>query len=55
LKGGLDRPDEFCPIVRRKRVDLRARLEEGGSVLPKASSACTTILRPRDSEDGARL
>jgi radical SAM protein with 4Fe4S-binding SPASM domain len=55
LKGGLDRPDEFCPLVRGKRVELRARVDEGRRVLPKASSACTTILRAREDVDGARV
>lgn len=44
LRGGLDRPDEYCPFVRGARVQLDARVR-GGRDMPKAASACTTILR----------
>jgi radical SAM protein with 4Fe4S-binding SPASM domain len=48
LRGGLDRPDEYCPFVRGARVQIAARLQSGRD-MPKASSACTTILRARDA------
>jgi radical SAM protein with 4Fe4S-binding SPASM domain len=47
LKGGLDRPDEYCPIVRNETVDLRAKTADLGRTPPKASSACTTIVKLR--------
>jgi len=47
--GGLDRPDPYCPVVRGDEVTLRppATAEGGRDVSPKASSACTTLLRLR--------
>jgi radical SAM protein with 4Fe4S-binding SPASM domain len=46
LRGALDQPDEFCPIVRGDTVTLdwvRAANKE----LPKSGSACTTIVAAR--------
>src|SRR5262249_10953348 len=40
LKGGLDRADEYCPIVRGDPAKLEARLADLGRAIPKASSAC---------------
>jgi radical SAM protein with 4Fe4S-binding SPASM domain len=46
LKSGLARQDEFCPFVRGTPVELGpARIVGSGRSLPKASSACTTIVR----------
>jgi len=47
LRGGLDRPDEYCPFVRGDAVALPLHLGAGGRATPKASSACTTIVRRR--------
>ena len=44
LGGGLDRPDEYCPFVRGQVVDLPAR-HVTARAMPKAASACTTIVR----------
>ena len=44
LAGGLDRPDEYCPFVREQTVTLPAR-HANGRAMPKAASACTTIVR----------
>jgi len=44
LRGGLDRPDEYCPFVRGVSVRLAARLARPGREMPKAASACTTIV-----------
>ncbi len=46
LRGGLDLPDEYCPFVRGAPLRLEAELLRGRD-MPKASSACTTIVRPR--------
>jgi radical SAM protein with 4Fe4S-binding SPASM domain len=46
LRGRLDEPDEYCPIVRGDPVALDFRLAEGRD-LPKVGSACTTILVSR--------
>jgi radical SAM protein with 4Fe4S-binding SPASM domain len=46
LRGGLDQADEYCPFVRGDRLVLevtRAAARE----MPKAASACTTIVRAR--------
>lgn len=47
LRGGLDRPDEYCPLVRGEAPLLSASLARGARAMPKASSACTTIVRLR--------
>jgi radical SAM protein with 4Fe4S-binding SPASM domain len=47
LRGGLDRPDELCPIVRGDDVGLRAKFAPGARLTPKASSACTVVVRAR--------
>lgn len=46
LSGRLDEPDEFCPIVRGDEVTL-AWARAAGRDLPKAGSACTTIVAAR--------
>lgn len=50
LDGALERPDRYCPVVRGDRRRLRASFAPGRD-LPKAGSACTTIVvaRPRDA------
>ncbi len=47
LRGDLDRPDEYCPFVRGEAASLEATLAQVGRAMPKASSACTTIVRLR--------
>jgi radical SAM protein with 4Fe4S-binding SPASM domain len=46
LERALDRPDRYCPIVRGERRRLSMRLAPGRD-LPKAASACTTIVMAR--------
>jgi len=48
LDRALDRPDRYCPIVRGERRRLSMRLAPGRD-LPKAGSACTTIVMARSS------
>ncbi len=48
LDRALDRPDRYCPIVRGERPRLPMRLAPGRD-LPKAGSACTTIVMARSS------
>jgi radical SAM protein with 4Fe4S-binding SPASM domain len=48
LDRALDRPDRYCPIVRGERRRLPMRLAPGRD-LPKAASACTTIVMARSS------
>jgi radical SAM protein with 4Fe4S-binding SPASM domain len=48
LEKALDRPDRYCPIVRGERRRLSMRLAPGRD-LPKAASACTTIVMARPS------
>lgn len=46
LQGSLDQPDPFCPFARGDRISVaweRASSED----LPKAGSACTTIVSAR--------
>jgi radical SAM protein with 4Fe4S-binding SPASM domain len=52
LDGALDRPDRYCPIVRGERPRLEMRLAPGRD-LPKAGSACTTIVMARASGTAA--
>ncbi len=47
LRGDLNRGDEYCPILRGRDVALSATPVSLGRALPKASSACTTIVRAR--------
>jgi radical SAM protein with 4Fe4S-binding SPASM domain len=47
LRGGLDLADEYCPFLRGDSVKLEARSADIGRTIPKAASACTTIVRPR--------
>ena len=49
LDGALDRPDRYCPIVRGERPRLPMRLATGRD-LPKAGSACTTIVMARPQQ-----
>src|SRR4029453_19274915 len=49
LDGALDRPDRYCPIVRGERPLLPMRFAPGRD-LPKAGSACTTIVIARSPE-----
>jgi radical SAM protein with 4Fe4S-binding SPASM domain len=46
LRGRLDEPDEYCPIVRGDELTL-AWARAAGQDLPKAGSACTTIVTSR--------
>jgi radical SAM protein with 4Fe4S-binding SPASM domain len=46
LDRALDRPDRYCPIVRGERPRLPMHLAAGRD-LPKAGSACTTIVMAR--------
>ncbi|HEY1904395.1 MAG TPA: radical SAM protein [Myxococcaceae bacterium] len=48
LDGALDRPDRYCPVVRGERPHLPFRLAPGRD-LPKAGSACTTVVIARSS------
>src|SRR5438105_1953410 len=48
LDNALDRPDRYCPVVRGERRRLPMRLASGRD-LPKAGSACTTIVMARSS------
>ena len=48
LERALDRPDRYCPIMRGERRSLPMRLRPGRD-LPKAGSACTTIVMARSS------
>jgi len=44
LRGGLDLPDEYCPIYRGRNVELSARRSAGRKPL-RSGSICTTIVR----------
>jgi sulfatase maturation enzyme AslB (radical SAM superfamily) len=46
LRGALDEPDEFCPIVRGDALTL-SWARDAGRDLPKSGSACTTIVAAR--------
>jgi radical SAM protein with 4Fe4S-binding SPASM domain len=48
LDNALDRPDRYCPVVRGERRSLAVRFANGRD-LPKAGSACTTIVMARSS------
>ena len=54
LDRALDRPDRYCPIVRGERRRLAMRLAPGRD-LPKAGSACTTIVMARSSMAGRTM
>jgi hypothetical protein len=43
LRGRLDEPDEYCPVVRGDEQTI-AWARAAGRDLPKAGSACTTIV-----------
>lgn len=44
LRGRPDEPDEYCPVVRGKKVRLQGRLSTAGKPL-RSGSICTTIVR----------
>lgn len=48
LRGMLDEPDEYCPVVRGDAVMLEWS-SAFGQELPKAGSSCTTIVAARGS------
>jgi hypothetical protein len=43
LRGGLDRPDEFCPFVNGRPLPILAAHAGSRREFPKAGSACTTV------------
>lgn len=50
LRGSLDNKDQYCPFLGGEA--LEAAPQELGRLLPKASSACTTIFRARPPSAG---
>jgi hypothetical protein len=46
LQGRLDQPDPFCPFARGDKITI-AWEKAGAEDLPKAGSACTTIVSAR--------
>jgi hypothetical protein len=46
LQGDLDQPDPFCPFARGDHITI-AWEKAGAEDLPKAGSACTTIVSAR--------
>jgi hypothetical protein len=46
LQGRLDQPDPFCPFARGDKITLVWE-KAGAEDLPKAGSACTTIVSAR--------
>jgi radical SAM protein with 4Fe4S-binding SPASM domain len=48
LRGGLDRPDEFCPFVAGKPLPSFAIHAGSLRQFPKAGSACTTVFGAQD-------
>lgn len=54
LKGGLDHPDEYCPFVRGDAIALAVKPASREREMPKAASACTTIVRAQP-QDVVRL
>ena len=48
LDRALDRPDRYCPVIRGERRRLQVRFAPGRE-LPKAGSACTTIVMARSA------
>jgi radical SAM protein with 4Fe4S-binding SPASM domain len=51
LRGGLDRADAYCPFVRGESLAIPFTRADASRAHPppKASSACTIIIRPRGS------
>ena len=47
LRGALDEPDSYCPIIRGERPQLDIRMAAARD-LPKIGSACTTVVIARD-------
>ncbi len=47
LRGALDEPDTYCPIIRGERPQLDIRMAAARD-LPKIGSACTTVVMARD-------
>jgi len=55
LGAGLGHADAYCPFVRNESIAIPFTLASLGRALPKASSACTIIVRPRSGPgSGAR-
>ena len=48
LRGSLDLADEYCPILRGDDVRLEVHHADLGRAVPKAASACTVVVRPRN-------
>jgi len=46
LRGRFNEPDEYCPIVRGEKIDLRSHLSSAEQPL-RTGSICTTIVRGR--------
>jgi radical SAM protein with 4Fe4S-binding SPASM domain len=46
LRGGTGEPDPYCPVVRGEEQRIEVRMAAGRD-LPKAESACTTIVIAR--------
>jgi radical SAM protein with 4Fe4S-binding SPASM domain len=46
LRGRLNEPDEYCPIVRGEKIDLKSHLSSAERPL-RTGSICTTIVRGR--------
>jgi radical SAM protein with 4Fe4S-binding SPASM domain len=46
LRGRPNEPDEYCPIVRGEKIDLKSRLSSAEKPL-RTGSICTTIVRGR--------
>jgi len=45
LRGRLDEPDEYCPVVRGKSFPFKARLSSEARSPVRTGSICTTIVR----------
>ena len=51
LRGGLDRPDEFCPFVAGKPLPTFASRAGSLRQFSKAGSACTTVFGVEEREE----
>lgn len=49
LQRALEKPDFYCPIIRRERPRLEIRMAANRD-LPKTGSSCTTVVIARDSD-----
>jgi radical SAM protein with 4Fe4S-binding SPASM domain len=47
LGAGIHAPDPYCPVARGETFGVRGIVADADRQLPKASSACTTVLRAR--------